>query len=283
MVDAPERLVAGAVTAGTPDQALPLAGAGGPMSTPPSRRETLANLVRSVRPSPLVARGLLLLIAASLVLSVALEPLVSRTPALDPDAIREALQGTGAVAPLAFVAVVVLAILVAPIPSIPLDIAAGLTFGWWWGWVLTLLGDVIGALIAFQLARYLGQRWLLRRLGSNATVHIERLQAGLTPRMLLVTRLLPVFSFEWVSYAAGLTTMRASTFVVVTTAGTAGPVMLLVAVGDLLVTRPGIAAATFGGLAAVTVLPLAWWARPQRERIGTPSEAAEGVTSDVVV
>lgn len=231
----------------------------------------------------MAARGLLLLIAASLVLSVVLEPLVSRTPALDPEAIRQALQDTGAVAPLVFVGVVVLAILVAPIPSIPLDIAAGLTFGWWWGWILTLLGDVIGALIAFQLSRYLGHRWLLKRLGPKPTVHIERLRAGLTPRMLLVTRLLPVFSFEWVSYAAGLTTMRASTFIIVTTVGTAGPVMILVAVGDLLVTRPAMAAGIFGGLAAITVLPLAWWARPQRERGKAPSEAVEKVPTDVAM
>jgi len=249
----------------------------------PGSRIALAGLIRSIRPSPMVARGLLLLIVASLVLSVALEPLVSQTPALDPEAIRERLQGTGAVAPLVFVGVVVLAILVAPIPSIPLDIAAGLTFGWWWGWILTLLGDVIGALIAFQLSRYLGHRWLVKRLGPKATVHIERLQAGLTPRMLLVTRLLPVFSFEWVSYAAGLTRMRSSTFAVVTTVGTAGPVMLLVAVGDLLVTHPGIAAAIFGGLGAAVILPLAWWARPRRELIETPSDAFEEVSTEVLM
>jgi len=249
----------------------------------PGPRAALASLIRSVRPSPMVARGLLLLIAASLVLSVALEPLVSQTPALDPEAIRERLHDTGAVAPLVFVGVVIVAILVAPIPSIPLDIAAGLTFGWRWGWILTLLGDVIGALIAFQLSRYLGHRWLLQRLGPKATVHIERLQAGLTPRMLLATRLLPVFSFEWVSYAAGLTRMRASTFVVVTTVGTAGPVMLLVAVGDLLVTHPGIAAVIFGGLAALTVLPLAWRARPQRARIEMPSDAVEEVSTEVLM
>ncbi len=249
---------------------------------PPGARISPAHLVRAIRPSPMVARGLLLLILASLVLSVALEPLVSRTPALDPAAIREGLQDTGAIAPVVFVGVVILAILVAPIPSIPLDIAAGLTFGWWWGSVLTLLGDIIGALIAFQFARYLGRRWLLRRLGPKPTVYIERLQSGLTPRMLLVTRLLPVFSFEWVSYAAGLTTMRSSTFVAVTTVGSAGPVMLLVAVGDLLVTHPGVAAVIFGGLAAVTVLPLAWWARPQRERVKMPPDPAEEVTAEIV-
>lgn len=85
------------------------------------------------------------------------------------------------------------------------------------GEILTLLGDVRGAMIAFQLARYRGRRWLLKRLGPRSTVHIGRLPAGLTPRMLVVTRLLHVFSFEWASCTAGLTRMRASTFVVVTT------------------------------------------------------------------
>jgi len=80
------------------------------------------------------------LTVASLVLSFALERLFGKFFNLEPLAIRDWLQGWGALAPAVYVLLMVLAIVFTPIPSVPLDIAAGLAFGLFWGTVWTLVG-----------------------------------------------------------------------------------------------------------------------------------------------
>ncbi len=77
---------------------------------------------------------------ASLVLSFALERLFGQFFNFEPLAIRDWLQGWGALAPAVYVLLMVLAIVFTPIPSVPLDIAAGLAFGLFWGTVWTLVG-----------------------------------------------------------------------------------------------------------------------------------------------
>ncbi|MGE3857648.1 MAG: TVP38/TMEM64 family protein [Dehalococcoidia bacterium] len=200
----------------------------------------------------------------SLVLSAVLERFVGTAFLIEPEAVRIHLEGYGVAAPLVFVAAIVAAIVIAPIPSIPLDIAGGLAFGWMWGAALTLAGDGIGALVAFTLARRLGRDRLRRRLSTDRTAYLDALEVALTPRTLLVMRLLPVFSFEWLSYAAGLTSMSGRRFLAVTMVGTLVPVVLLVGVGGLIATDPSAALAIFALLASSAIIPLAWWSLPAR-------------------
>ncbi len=203
---------------------------------------------------------------ASLVLSFALERLFGRFFNLEPLAIRDWLQGWGALAPAVYVLLMVLAIVLTPIPSVPLDIAAGLAFGLFWGTVWTLLGAEIGALIAFWLARRLGRRWLAGRLGQERIEKVDALAEQMGGRAVFLMRLLPAFNFDWVSYAAGLTSMSVRTFAVATFLGMLPPVVAIVAVGDLLLTDPALSALVFGVLVLVWALPFLWWLRPRRRR-----------------
>ena len=88
--------------------------------------------------------------------------------ALDAEAAREYIVGLGMVGPLAVMAWIALAVLVSPLPSAPVALAAGALFGHSWGTLYVLFGAELGALGAFGLARLLGretlQRWLGERL-----------------------------------------------------------------------------------------------------------------------
>ncbi len=213
------------------------------------------------------------LTVASLVLSFALERLFGQFFNLEPLAIRDWLQGWGALAPAVYVLLMVLAIVLTPVPSVPLDIAAGLAFGLFWGTVWTLIGAEIGALIAFWLARSLGRRWLARRLGLERMGKVDELTARMGWRAVFLMRLLPAFNFDWVSYAAGLTSMSLRTFASATFLGMLPPVVAIVAVGDLLVSRPGWSALIFGGLFLLWAVPFLWWLRPPRHpRDGTKTD-----------
>jgi uncharacterized membrane protein YdjX (TVP38/TMEM64 family) len=137
---------------------------------------------------------------------------------LDGHALRQFVMGLGMAGPLAIVALMMLAILVSPIPSAPIALAAGALYGHTWGTGYIALGAELGALAAFGLARLLGrdvlQRWLGGRLPRTRLGSQGALMA-----IVFVSRLLPFISFDIVSYAAGFTALTWWRFALATLAG----------------------------------------------------------------
>ena len=149
---------------------------------------------------------------------------------LDPRALREFVMGLGMGGPFAIVALMVFAIMVSPIPSAPIALAAGALYGHTSGTVYIALGAELGALAAFGLARLLGrdalQRWLGNRLPETRLGSQGSLMA-----IVFVSRLLPFISFDVVSYAAGLTALAWWRFALATLAGILPTSFLLAHVG----------------------------------------------------
>jgi uncharacterized membrane protein YdjX (TVP38/TMEM64 family) len=75
---------------------------------------------------------------------VLFDMLFGRLISLRPEAVSDWLSGLGPWAPLMFVFLMATAVVVSPIPSVPLDIAAGLAFGLLWGTVYVLIGAEVG-------------------------------------------------------------------------------------------------------------------------------------------
>ena len=139
---------------------------------------------------------------------------------LTPDRITEFLRSTGMWAPGVFVLVMATAVVVSPIPSLPLDIAAGAVFGWFGGGLLAVLGATLGAAISFSIARWLGRAFVERIVGGHVSFCADCSDMLLTGAV-LGSRLVPVLSFDLVSYGAGLTAMSLPRFVLATAIGTA--------------------------------------------------------------
>ena len=120
-------------------------------------------------------------------------------------AMRAFFNQFGVAAPLAYVAFVTMEVVVAPIPGTMLYAPGGVLFGGFWGGLLSLLGNVMGAGIACQLMRVL--------FGDRAENYLAR--SALAPHEALITRrgawvvfllrVNPLTSSDLVSYAAGLT------------------------------------------------------------------------------
>jgi len=119
------------------------------------------------------------------------------------DALRQALFRWGPLAPLVYVAAVVVEVLVAPIPGTLLYAPAGALFGGFQGGVLSLTGNTIGAAVACAIGRTLGEEAVTRRLeGSRLAGRVEAIrEQGLW--VILLLRLNPLTSSDLVSYAAG--------------------------------------------------------------------------------
>jgi uncharacterized membrane protein YdjX (TVP38/TMEM64 family) len=137
---------------------------------------------------------------------------------LDGHALRQFVMGLGLGGPLAIVALMMLAILVSPIPSAPVALAAGALYGHAWGTGYVALGAELGALAAFGLARLLGRDVLQRWLGGSLPQTRLGSQGALMA-IVFVSRLLPFISFDVVSYAAGFTALTWWRFALATLAG----------------------------------------------------------------
>lgn len=131
---------------------------------------------------------------------------------LDPALIRGWLARTGALAPLAYTAVMAL-VVATPLPSLPLNFAAGAFFGPFWGTLYSVAGATGGALVSFFLARFLGRKFIERFLKGHIRFCTSCSDRLLT-MFVFLARLVPVFSFDLISYGAGLTKMSVRNFVI---------------------------------------------------------------------
>ncbi len=119
------------------------------------------------------------------------------------DALRAALDRWGPLAPVVYVAAVVIEVLVAPIPGTLLYAPAGALFGGLMGGTLSLIGNTLGAAIACGVGGAIGEAALARRVdGTKAAQYREAIRArGLW--VVLLLRVNPLTSSDIVSYMAG--------------------------------------------------------------------------------
>jgi uncharacterized membrane protein YdjX (TVP38/TMEM64 family) len=90
-----------------------------------------------------------------------------------------------------------------PLPAEVIAIANGMLFGPVWGIVVTWIGAMLGAALAFAFARGIGRPIARRLVSERRWRAIESWNAH--PSTLLLVRLIPVISFNLVNYAAGVT------------------------------------------------------------------------------
>ena len=109
----------------------------------------------------------------------------------------------GVLAPIAFVFVYIAGTLVA-FPGFLLTFTGGLLFGTAYGGALVVVGATIGAIGAFLISRYAGRASVERFIAGGAVERFDKTVAGSGFSAVVFTRLLPVFPFNVVNFAWGL-------------------------------------------------------------------------------
>jgi uncharacterized membrane protein YdjX (TVP38/TMEM64 family) len=118
------------------------------------------------------------------------------------------LEGLGPWGPIAFIAGYALAVVLFAPGSI-LTLAAGALFGLAHGVLYVFLAATAGSTGAFLVARYLARPWVERRLGGNPKLAAIDRAIGVSGRKIVfLLRLSPVFPFNLLNYALGLTRVR---------------------------------------------------------------------------
>ena len=104
---------------------------------------------------------------------------------------------------------------VAFVPGSLLTLAAGAIWGIFPGVPYVFLAAVLGSAAAFLVARYLARATIERRLAHNARfAAIDRAVGAQGRKLVLLLRLSPVFPFNLLNYALGLTSIRFVDYVV---------------------------------------------------------------------
>lgn len=145
-----------------------------------------------------VARWVLLVI-----LVAAIAVVVLYRDRIDVDAIDRWLANAGAAGPLLFIALYAVATVLFA-PGTVMTLAGGALFGPITGTLYNIIGATLGATLAFLIARFIGGDWIENR--SEGV--LKRLKKGIEDegwRFVAFTRLVPLFPFNVLNYAFGLT------------------------------------------------------------------------------
>jgi uncharacterized membrane protein YdjX (TVP38/TMEM64 family) len=123
---------------------------------------------------------------------------------------------------------------VAFVPGSILTIAAGAIFGLAKGTALVFVAATLGASAAFLVSRYLARPLVERRLsGNDRFAAIDRAVGQEGRKIVFLLRLSPVFPFNLLNYALGLTTVRFRDYVLAS-AGMLPATLLFVYYGQIL-------------------------------------------------
>ena len=125
----------------------------------------------------------------------------------------------GPYAPVAFITLQALQVVVAPIPGEASGFLGGMLFGTWLSFIYSTIGLTVGSAIAFGLGRWLGLP-LVRRLVSNQVYHKFDFLARTGGELVtLILFLIPGFPKDYLCFILGVSPLPFRTFLVLTTFG----------------------------------------------------------------
>ncbi len=121
----------------------------------------------------------------------------------------------GATAPLVYIGLYLVST-VFFLPGTPVTVLSGFVFGPLWGVLYASIASIISVSAAFLIARYVARDLVENWVKGNA--QFQRIDEQVEEqgwRIVMLTRLVPIFPFNLQNYAYGLTSIRFTTYVIV--------------------------------------------------------------------
>lgn len=138
----------------------------------------------------------------------------------------------GVWAPIISIALMIAQGILAPLPSFVITAANGLAFGIPFGFLISWTGGMAAAIVMFWLARLLGAGFVERVTKQNHLLQQANRYSGKNGFFLIfVARLLPIVSFDFISFLAGLSQISFRSFFVATALGQIPGTILYTLVG----------------------------------------------------
>ncbi len=147
------------------------------------------------------------------------------------DKIREFIEPYGNLAPIAFIIIQIIQVVLTPISHYTISVAGGFIFGTVNGFIYNWIGRVIGTLIAFSLGRKFGRKIVKKIVKTETLEKYDKLfEKG--KLILFLMYFLPLFPDDELSYLAGFSSMKARTFIPIMIIGHIGGSLGLSYIGN---------------------------------------------------
>ncbi len=179
----------------------------------------------------------------------------------DLPALQARIAATGAWAPAVSFGLMVLQGVIAPLPAFVITLTNAALFGWAAGAALSWSSSLVAAALCFGIARTLGRAAVARVVPEVALAASDRFFDRHGAAAVLLARLVPVVPFDPVSYAAGLTPISWTRFLIATGLGQL-PATLAYSYAGATLAAEGLWV-LIGGIAAVLLVTaaVALWRR----------------------
>ncbi len=150
-----------------------------------------------------------LLVLILIVIGIAL--VIINRDQLDATALEQWVKNAGAAGPVVFMLLYAIGTILF-FPGSVLTLTGGAIFGPILGTLYNLTGATFGATIAFLISRYLASDWVEQKTGGR----LKQLKVGVEEegwRFVAFVRLVPLFPFNLLNYALGLTRIKLSHYI----------------------------------------------------------------------
>lgn len=153
---------------------------------------------------------------------------------VDVGMVKNYILSFGMLAPIVSFVLMVLQSIIAPLPAFIITFANAGLFGWINGAILSWTSSMVGAALCFYIAKFLGRDVVVKLTSNEALNKVDNFFGRYGKFAILIARLLPFISFDIVSYAAGLTSMKFTTFFIATGIGQLPATIIYSYIGGML-------------------------------------------------
>ena len=136
---------------------------------------------------------------------------------------------------LVYISIIIIEVILAPMPGFVLASASGIIFSPFFGGFFTLIGNIIGASIAYFLARRYAGFYFIRLINDKKLTSFKKYSEKYGPLVLFILRLNPITSSDIFSYLAGVINMSYKKFIISTTLGLLPGIFVLSYFGELFI------------------------------------------------
>lgn len=152
---------------------------------------------------------------AVLVIFTLLFFLINISSNINIEATKEFIKSFGVLGPIVFILINAVTIVFSPLTSFPLWLASLAAFGLVPTFFYVVIGNNIGNLGAFLIAKHFGRHLVTRLVGENNMSKVDDFVHLVGVKPLFVARLFGGAASDYISYAAGLTKIKARTYLTI--------------------------------------------------------------------
>ena len=178
----------------------------------------------------------------------------------DPDRLRTWLLTKGPVgAPLGFIGIQIVQVVLAPIPGEASGFLGGYLFGTWPGFLYSSLGLTAGSMINFGLGRCLGRRFIDRFVPSHYVRRLDTIAGHQGLPLFLLFFLFPGFPKDYLCMFIGLTPLPMVVFVLLAGLGRMPGTFMLSLQGAQVLEKDYVTLIVLAGISLVFIIPVYLW------------------------